>query len=149
MFRVPPHMIGDLEQATFSNIEEQSLEFVVYSLMPWIKRWEGIVNKRLLGDKDRQAGYFAKFDVDALLRGDFETRMRGYQAQFSMGAISPNEIRDKEGMNPRPDGGGDEYFTPVNMTTHPDGSVTTTQDPKKNPSKPAPGQEPQPQKEAA
>lgn len=118
MWRVPPHMIGDLERATFSNIEEQSLEFVIYTMMPWLKRWENRINKSLFTQADRDKGFFAEFNLDALLRGDFETRVAGYGQLINWGIMSPNEARAKENMNPRE--GGDIYLTPVNMTSFPD-----------------------------
>ncbi|MDD4985569.1 MAG: phage portal protein [Dehalococcoidales bacterium] len=111
-FHVPPHMIGDLEKATFSNIEQQSLEFVVYTMRPWLVRWEQTINTQLLLET-QQSEYFAEFLVDGLLRGDFESRTRGYWTAIQGGWMSPNEVRELENKNPRE--GGDEYLRPVNM----------------------------------
>lgn len=111
-FHVPPHMIGDLEKATFSNIEQQSLEFVVYTMRPWLVRWEQSIDTQLLLE-NQQEEYFAEFLVDGLLRGDFESRTRGYWTAIQGGWMSPNEVRELENRNPRE--GGDEYLRPVNM----------------------------------
>ena len=112
VFRVPPHMIGDLERATFSNIEQQGMDFVTYSLMPWITRIEQRINTSLVARSD-QGRLSAKFNVSALLRGDMAARAAFYTSQLQNGAISPNEIRLLEDMNPRE--GGDIYLTPLNM----------------------------------
>ena len=113
IFRVPPHMIGDLERATFTNIEHQGLEFVVYSLMPYIRRIEQRITKQLIKATER-ADYYPKFNVNGLLRGDMNTRGNFYRSMFNMGALSPNEIRALEDYNPRED--GDTYFVPLNMS---------------------------------
>lgn len=110
MYRVPPHMIADLEKATFSNIEHQSLDFVQHSLMPYLTRIEQRFDKDLLkSDKTR---YF-KFNANALLRGAMKDRADFYSRLVNLGAFSPNDIREFEDMNPRPD--GDIYLTPSNM----------------------------------
>jgi HK97 family phage portal protein len=113
IFRVPAHMVGDLERATFSNIEHQSLEFVEYTLRPWLVRWEQELNRKLFPKGD----HFVEFNIDGLLRGDFNTRMSGYATGRQWGWWSVNEIREKEGMNPLPDKEGDQYLVPANMTT--------------------------------
>ena len=74
IFRVPPHMVGDLEKSSFSNIEQQSLEFVKYTLEPWIIRWEQSISRSLLSIEEKRK-YFVKFNVDGLLRGDYQSRM--------------------------------------------------------------------------
>jgi HK97 family phage portal protein len=112
VFRVPPHMIGDLEHATFSNIEEQELAFVVHGLMPYLVRAEQRGNLQLLSHAERRE-YFFKFQVNGLLRGDMAARSEFYAKQLANGALSPNEIRELEDMNPRE--GGDIYLTPANM----------------------------------
>ena len=111
-FHVPPHMIGDLERATFSNIEQQSLEYVVYTVRPWLVRWEQSIHAKLLTPLERPT-YLAEFLVDGLLRGDFESRTRGYWQAIQGGWLSPNEVRELENKNPRE--GGDDYLQPVNM----------------------------------
>ena len=112
IFGVPPHMLGDLERATFSNIEQQGINFVTYSLNPWLVRLEQVLNRDLLNNDDRR--YF-KFTTNALMRGDFKTRQEGLQIQRRGGVISANEWRGLEDMNPRTDPGGDDYIVEQNM----------------------------------
>lgn len=115
IFRVPPHMVGDLERATFSNIEHQGLEFVTHTLMPYLTRIENRINFSLLTEKE-QSNRYAKFNVNALLRGDMKARAEFYTKMVQNGAMSPNEIREKEDMNPRE--GGDVFLTPLNMAVN-------------------------------
>ena len=116
LYRVPPHMIGDLEKATFSNIEEQSIEFVKYTLNPWVVRWEQSLCKSLLSESEKSR-YFIKFNVDGLMRGDYESRMQGYATARQNGWLSANDIREMEDMNPIPDEeGGNLYLINGNMT---------------------------------
>ena len=112
IFRVPPHMLADLDRATFSNIEEQSLEFVEYSLRPWLVRWEQEISRCLLTPAERQT-YFAEFLVDGLLRGDVASRYAAYHTAWTDGWLTWNEIRERENMNPVE--GGDVHFAPLNM----------------------------------
>lgn len=91
LYRVPLHMIGDLEHATFSNIEQQSLEFVKYTLDPWLVRWEQSLQKALLSDSEK-GQYFIKFNVEGLLRGDYASRMQGYATARQNGWMSANDI---------------------------------------------------------
>lgn len=113
LFRIPPHLIGDLTRATFSNIEQQSLEFVIHTLMPWVKRWEQRLSRQLLSDVDRRT-YFVRFKVDGLLRGDIAGRYAAYAIAITNGWLNRNEVRALEGLN-RADG-LDEYLKPLNMT---------------------------------
>lgn len=113
IFRVPAHLIGDLEKATFSNIEHQSLEFIEHTLRPWLVRWEQELNRKLFAGSE----YFVEHNIDGLLRGDFNTRMQGYASGRQWGWLSVNDIREKENMNPLPGSDGDQYLVPVNMTT--------------------------------
>ncbi|WP_172794204.1 phage portal protein [Lactobacillus acetotolerans] len=115
IFRVPPHMVGDLDRSTFSNIEQQSLEFVKYTLNPWCVRWEQAMNQQLLSTDDQQK-YFIKFNVDGLLRGDYESRMNGYAIGRQNGWLSANDIRELEDLNRIPASeGGDQYLVNGNM----------------------------------
>ena len=115
IFRVPPHMVGDLEKSSFSNIEQQSLEFVKYTLDPWVIRWEQAINQALLLPSER-GRLFAKFNVDGLLRGDYASRMTGYATARQNGWLSANDIRELEDMNRIPaELGGDEYLVNGNM----------------------------------
>ena len=115
LYRVPLHMIGDLEHATFSNIEQQSLEFVKYTLDPWLVRWEQGMQKALLSDSEK-GRYFIKFNVEGLLRGDYQSRMNGYAIGRQNGWMSANDIRELENLNPLSDGeGGNLYLVNGNM----------------------------------
>ena len=101
LYRIPPHMVGDLDKSSFSNIEQQSLEFVKYTLDPWVIRWEQSLQRSLLlpGEKGK---YFIKLNVDGLLRGDYQSRMNGYAVGRQNGWFSANDIREMENMNPIP-----------------------------------------------
>lgn len=112
IFRVPPHMIGDLERATFSNIEQQSLEFVIYTIWPWLVRWEQEI-KRSLFTPAESLMYFAEFLVEGLLRGDIQSRYQAYATGRQWGWMSANDVRRLENMNPIE--GGDTYLVPLNM----------------------------------
>ena len=123
IFRVPPHMVGDLEKSSFSNIEQQSLEFVKYTLAPWIARWEQAISRLLLlGDEKTQ--YFAKLNVDGLLRGDYQSRMSGYATARQNGWMSANDIRELENLDRiPPEDGGDLYLINGNMTKLADAGI--------------------------
>ncbi|MCD8215464.1 MAG: phage portal protein [Clostridiales bacterium] len=115
IFRIPPHMIGDLEKSSFSNIEQQSLEFVKYTLEPWLIRWEQSIMRDLLSKEEKQQ-YFVKFNVDGLLRGDYQSRMQGYSVGIQNGFMSPNDVRELENMDLIPDElGGNRYLCNGNM----------------------------------
>ena len=116
IFRVPPHMIGDLEHATFSNIEHQSLEFVKYTLEPWLVRWEQSMSRCLFLPEEKNRLFF-KFNVDGLLRGDYQSRMAGYATGIQNGIFSVNDVRALENMDLLPDGqGGNIHAVNGNMT---------------------------------
>ena len=116
IFRIPPHMIGDLEKSSFSNIEQQSLEFVMYTLDPWVVRWEQAIQRALFTENEKRQ-YFVKFNVDGLLRGDYQSRMNGYAVGRQNGWLSANDIRELENLNRIPeDLGGDLYLINGNMT---------------------------------
>ena len=115
IFRVPPHMVGDLEKSSFSNIEQQSLEFVKYTLDPWVIRWEQSIQRALLSH-DEKAVYFAKFNLEGLLRGDYQSRMNGYAIGRQNGWMSANDIRELENLDRIPaEEGGDLYLINGNM----------------------------------
>ena len=123
IFRIPPHMVGDLEKSSFSNIEQQSLEFVKYTLEPWIVRWEQALNRALLLDSEK-AAYFVKFNVDGLLRGDYQSRMNGYATARQNGWMSANDIRELENLDRiPPEIGGDLYLINGNMTKLKDAGI--------------------------
>jgi len=112
LFNVPPHMIGDLERATFSNIEHQTLGFVKFTMMPWSVRWEEAITRDLLPENE-QDRYFAEFLYDALLRGDLQSRVAAYVKGIQWGWLSVNDVRRMENMDPIE--GGNVYLTPSNM----------------------------------
>lgn len=115
IFRVPPHMVGDLENSSFSNIEQQSLEFVKYTLDPWVVRWEQSIMRSLLSDSEKKE-HFVKFNLEGLLRGDYVSRMNGYAIGRQNGWVSANDIRELENLDRIPaEEGGDLYFINGNM----------------------------------
>ena len=115
IFRVPPHMVGDLEKSSFSNIEQQSLEFVKYTLDPWVIRWEQSIQRSLLTPEEKKT-YFVKFNVEGLLRGDYQSRMNGYATARQNGWMSANDIRELENLDRIPaEAGGDLYLINGNM----------------------------------
>jgi HK97 family phage portal protein len=123
IFRVPPHMVGDLEKSSFSNIEQQSLEFVKYTLDPWVIRWEQALEKALLLPGERQH-LFIKFNVNGLLRGDYQSRMQGYATARQNGWMSANDIRELEDLNRiPPELGGDLYLVNGSMSKLADAGV--------------------------
>ena len=115
IFRVPPHMVGDLEKSSFSNIEQQSLEFVKYTLDPWVVRWEQAISHALF-TADEKKRYFVKFNLEGLLRGDYQSRMQGYATARQNGWMSANDIRELENLDRIPtEDGGDLYLVNGNM----------------------------------
>ncbi len=113
-FRIPPHLIGDLMRATFSNIEHQGLDFLIYTMRPWLTRWEQHLTQSLFTNKERGT-YYSEFLVDALLRSDIVTRYNAYATARQWGWLSVDDVRAMENMNPI--AGGDQYLTPLNMTS--------------------------------
>ena len=115
IFRVPPHMVGDLEKSSFSNIEQQSLEFVKYTLDPWVVRWEQSLSRALLSETEKK-NYFFKFNLEGLLRGDYQSRMQGYSIGIQNGFMCPNDVRELENLDLIPDElGGNKYMVNGNM----------------------------------
>ena len=108
-------MVGDLEKSSFSNIEQQSLEFVKYTLDPWVIRWEQSIMRSLLTPEEKKT-YYAKFNLDGLLRGDYQSRMNGYAIGRQNGWMSANDIRELENLDRIPtEEGGDLYLINGNM----------------------------------
>ena len=115
IFRVPPHMIGDLEKSSFNNIENMSREFVTYTLNPWISRWEQSMMRSLLTSEEKKT-YFVRFNVDGLLRGDYKSRMDGYAIGINNGFMCPNDVRSLEDWDLIPDElGGNKFMVNGNM----------------------------------
>lgn len=129
IFRVPPHMLADLEKSSFSNIEQQSLEFVKYTLDPWVVRWEQAMCRALL-TKGEKPAVFIRFNVDGLLRGDYVSRMSGYATARQNGWMSANDIRELENLDRIPaEVGGDLYLINGAMTKLQDaGSFANTKE---------------------
>lgn len=113
VYRVPLHLIQNLDRATHNNIEHLSLEFIMYTMLPWFKRWEENINMQLLTPSERRAGYYVEFDLRGLLRGDQLSRSQAYAAGRQWGWLSVNDIRKLENMPPIPN--GDIYLEPENM----------------------------------
>ncbi len=113
MFNIPPHLVGDLEKATFSNIEQQSIEFEKFTIRPLVTKIEAALNASMLSDKERLEGYYFRFNTEALLRGDTKTRYDAYAIARQWGWMSANDIRQIEDLNPID--GGDIYLSPLNM----------------------------------
>ncbi len=120
-FRVPLHLLGELDRSTFSNIEHQSLEFVQHTLLYWAKNWEQAIHRQLLTPAEKPKMY-AEFDFAGMLRGDYETRTKGYANLLDRGVLSVNEVRKMENLNEIPD--GDVRHMPLNMGRFPASSET-------------------------
>lgn len=118
-FSVSPHLIADLSRATFSNIEHLTLEFVKMTLTAWLNRWEQEIWRSVLTAKEKADGYFLRHNVNALLRGDFQTRMAGYAQALQNGFLNVDEVRDLEDRNPLPNDAGKSYHYQLNMQTTP------------------------------
>ena len=112
-YRVPQHLVQLLNKSTNNNIEHQGLEFVVYTMLPWAKRWEENINLQLLTKEQRKKGMYVEFKFDALLRGDVKSRAEAYASGRNWGWLSANDIRRLENMDTIPN--GDIYLTPSNM----------------------------------
>ena len=115
IFRVPPHLVGNLEHATFSNIEHMSIDFAVHTIRPWLVRIEQSMNRALFSDRDK-GRFYVQFNIDGLMRGDYKSRMEGYSIGRQNGWLSANDIREMENMNPIPENeGGNAYLVNGNM----------------------------------
>lgn len=113
IYKIPPHMIGDLEKSSFNNITEQSIQYVRYAVAPWLRRWEEELNRKFFPSPSDRLRYYFKFELDALLRGTPEERSAFYKDGINDGWLSRNEVRGKEDMNPEP--GLDNFLVPMNM----------------------------------
>jgi HK97 family phage portal protein len=126
LYRVPPHLVGDLTRSSFSNIEQQSIDFVQHTLLPWCRRFENAFARDLIVEDDK---YFAEFDTRGLLRGDAAARASYYSSMYNLGVASINEIRSWENLNPVE--GGDLRFVQLNMQTldQANAAATATEEP--------------------
>lgn len=113
-FGVKPHMISMLDKATFNNIEHLGLEFVQYTLLPWIVRLEQEMRKKLCTEKEKREGYYIKGNLNGLLRGDITTRKEFYKEMIDRGIFFRDEVRELEDMNPLPNGHGRVITYPMN-----------------------------------
>lgn len=115
IYRVPPHMIGDLSHATFSNIEHQSISFAVHTIRPWLVRIEQAIQRALIPEAEK-GRFYVQFNMDGLMRGDYKSRMEGYAIGRQNGWLSANDIHELENMNPIPEEeGGNLYLVNGNM----------------------------------
>jgi len=114
IFRISPHLLQDLERATFSNIEQLSIEFVRYTMKPWMTNWAQAIARDVIGVSNLET-YFVDFDPSELLQGDLRSMMQAYTGAIQWGVYSPDDVRGKLGDNPRLDGAGNKYLTPMNM----------------------------------
>ncbi len=110
MYRVPMPLLQNTDRATFSNIEQEFLEFVTTTMTPYCKEWEQVFNMRLLTQAERDEGYFLEFDLNSLLRGDSKARAEFYEKMILIGAFCPNDVLEKENENKRTDPGGNAYL---------------------------------------
>ena len=118
-FLVSPHLVGDLSRATFANIEQLALEFVKLTLATWLTRWEQELWRCVLTPEEKTQGYFWRHNLNALLRGDFASRMAGYATMLQNGPFNIDEVRDLEDLNPLPNGAGQAHHIQLNMATVP------------------------------
>ena len=148
IFRVPPHMVQSLEHAIFSNIEHQSIDFVVHTLTPWLVRFEQAIIKDLLLEEEQDV-LFPKFNVDGLLRGDYQSRMSGYATGISNGFLSPNDIHRLENMDliPAEEGGDDYYLNGGYVKLRDAGKFAQAKQAAVEQNQPKTGQEEQPEEE--
>jgi HK97 family phage portal protein len=115
-FGVPPHLVGDLERATFNNVEQQDTDFTSNVVQPVIHAFEAGMERDLLTDEDVNSGVIIRFNLDAILRADFQSRQNGLQIMRRNGVINANEWREQERMNPlSDDDGGEDYIHEQNM----------------------------------
>lgn len=122
IFRVPLHMIQETEKSTSwgSGIEQMTIGFTRFTLLPWLVRWEQAISRCMIG-RDERDTVTPRHSVEGMERGDFKSRFAGYQIAIASGILSPNEVRALENMNPRE--GGDEYMSPLNMRVGADGNA--------------------------
>jgi len=138
-FNLPPHKLKDLTRSSFNNIESEQISFVIESVLPWLVRFETNFNLQLLTDRELKQGYYFKHNVEGLLRGNADARGKLYQVLFGVGAMSPDDIRDKEDLDPLPEGTGNRYFVPLNMI--PLDKVDENLEQKQEQSQPQPGKQ--------
>lgn len=141
-FGVPPFMLGDTEKSTSwgSGIEQQNIGFVTYSLEDWLTMWEQAIQRQLLNEADADVStidpsIYARFNRNALVRGDIDTRYAAYVRGLQWGFMNPDQVRSLEDMNPREDGKGGEYYPPPNASKPVENDAGTKTTPAKQPKK--------------
>lgn len=133
-FGVPPHLVGDLERATFNNVEQQDSDFTINVVLPVAQAFEAAMERDLLTDEDRRSGVIIRFNLDAIQRADFKSRQEGNRIMHEGGAISANEWRERENLNPIDEGdGGDDYWRPANFVVAGAPVATSTPAPSNEP----------------
>ncbi|MCM0760674.1 phage portal protein [Sporomusa sphaeroides DSM 2875] len=115
LLRVPPHLVANLEKATFSNIEHQSLDFIMFSMLPTVNKYEQIMNWKLFTKQEREQGFYVKFNLDALLRGDAKSRAEALAIKRRNGVINADEWRELDDQNPIGGIVGTTYFVGSDM----------------------------------
>jgi HK97 family phage portal protein len=116
IFRVPPPVLGDLSRGTYSNVTELGRWFYQHTIVPWLTRWERIIERSLFSDEARRV-FEVEFDADTLTRANMLERYQSYRIAREIGLNSANELRKFENLNPRTDPGGDDFLAPMNMTS--------------------------------
>ncbi len=132
-YGVPPHLVGDLERATFNNVEQQDSDFVINVVLPYAQMFESAMERDFLSPKELTDGYIIRFNLDAVQRADFKSRQAGLLIQRRAGVINPNDWRERENMNPISEAdGGETYLTEMNMTTEELRELEAAADPQPN-----------------
>jgi HK97 family phage portal protein len=114
-WNIPPHLVGNLENAHYNNVEQQDKDFTLGVIMPYIVAIESAMDRDLLTDEDREKGISARFNMDASLRADYLSRMQGYEIQISNAMMTPNEAREREGLNPSLDPAANATYYSANL----------------------------------
>lgn len=117
--RIQPHKLGELDRATWNNIESENISYVTDTLRVWLTRWESSTHRRLFAQDERRSGLFAEHVIEGLLRGDMKSRFEGYRIGREIGVYSADDILEMENRNPLPDGKGEVYFVPLNWVPAP------------------------------
>ena len=143
-FGVPPHLVGDLDRATFNNVEQQDADFTINVVLPIAQVFEAAMERDLLTAEDRAGGVVLRFNLDAVQRADFKSRQEGNKIMRDSGVLSADEWRERENLNPLPAGkGGDDYIRPLNFSVAGAPPAPTPAPPPTLPSPTAPSPEPE------
>jgi HK97 family phage portal protein len=127
-FGVPPHVVGAMENATYNNVEQMSLDLIINLILPHVRRFEAALEDALLTTDDINSGHIIRFNLDAALRGDFKSRQEGLKIMREWGVINANDWRGMENMNPiSDDDGGEDFIRPMNMAVPGEETVNGTE----------------------